>query len=55
MTNHSCLVIFEIRGSYMSRVLPTTEDEANISQATDRRRFIKGAGLALGASALLAP
>lgn len=36
----------------MSRVLPTTEDEAKISQATDRRRFIKGAGLALGASAL---
>ena len=39
-------------GSYMSRVIPTNEEEASISKLTDRRRFIKGAGLALGASAL---
>ena len=36
----------------MSRVIPTNEEEASISKLTDRRRFIKGAGLALGASAL---
>ena len=36
----------------MSRVIPINEDTASVSQLTDRRRFIKGAGLALGATAL---
>ena len=36
----------------MSKVVPTTDDATSTSQVTDRRRFIKGAGLALGASAL---
>lgn len=36
----------------MPQVTRTNEDAVSISQLTDRRRFIKGAGLALGASAL---
>lgn len=40
-----------MRLSHMSKVVSTTEETANISEVIDRRRFIRGAGLALGASA----
>jgi len=46
------LFIFEMRESCMSSVKPTDHDATSNSKLTDRRRFIKGAGIALGASAL---